>query len=316
MPTLTQLSYIVALHRTGHFRKAAEDCNVSQPTLSTQIQKAEAELGVTLFDRRSTPVRPTVPGRKLIELAREVLSAHERLIDASSTADVPSGPFTLGIIPTLAPYVLPYFLRTFAERHPRVSLTVVVRPTHVIVEDIGAQRMDGAILATPLTEPMLTGEVLFYDPFYVYAHERSPMLADDDVDLGHIDRSDLWLLEAGHCFRSQVVHLCGHADRSVLTNVSFEGGSFETLRALIDASSGFTLVPETYARTLPPDVRRARIRPFRDRVPTREISLVAHRFQWKTDILHVLAEAVRETAPRSLPRELGDGDVLPVPDRP
>ena len=313
MPTLTQLGYIVAVHRTGHFGRAAADCGVSQPTLSAQIAKAEAELGVTLLDRQSKPIRPTEPGRVLIELAREVLSAHDRLMAAARGRDALSGPFVLGVIPTLAPYVLPYFLPTFVERYPEVELTLLERPTEAIVEEIAAQRMDAAILATPLGEATLSKTVLFYDPFYVFAHRDSPVLEPgNDVDLASIDRGDLWLLEDGHCFRSQVVHLCGLHRREVLPSVSFEAGSFETLRALIDSSRGFTLVPETYARTLPTDVRLAQVRAFRDSIPTREVSLVAHRSQWKTDILEAITATVRELAPRSLPRELGEGEVLPI----
>jgi LysR family hydrogen peroxide-inducible transcriptional activator len=312
MPTLTQLTYLVALQRTGHFGKAAAECGVSQPTLSTQIAKAEDALGVTIFDRQTKPIQPTAPGRALLGLAAEVLSAHERLLAAAGGRNTPSGPFVLGVIPTLAPFVLPYFLPAFSERYPEVELTILERPTESIVEGIASQRMDAAILATPLGEATLTGTVLFYDPFYVFAHRGSPLLEADTVDLSRIDRSDLWLLEDGHCFRSQVVHLCGLDKREVLSNVSFEAGSFETLRALIDVSRGFTLVPETYARTLAREVRLGQIRPFRGRTPTREVSLVAHRAQWKTDILEAIAACVRERAPRSLPREPGESEVLPI----
>ncbi|MBX2803741.1 MAG: LysR family transcriptional regulator [Myxococcales bacterium] len=312
MPTLTQLSYIVALQRTGHFGRAAAECGVSQPTLSGQIQKAEHELGVALFDRQSKPIAPTTPGRAIISRALEVLAAHERLLAATGELDTPTGPFTLAVIPTLAPYVLPYFLQTFCQRCPQVELRVVERPTDIVVEQIGAQRVDGAILATPLGEPTLQRRVLFYDPFYVYAHPDSPLLTGSEVQLEDIDRGDLWLLEDGHCVRNQVVHLCGPHVRTILSAVRFDGGSFETLRALIDAAGGFTLVPETYARTLPKSVRTQQIRAFAGHTPTREVSLIAHRAQWKTSILTAIEAAVRDCAPRSLPRDPGEGEILPV----
>ncbi len=298
MPTLSQLTYIVAVHRTGHFGRAAEACHVSQPTLSAQIAKAEEELGVVLFDRRTKPIAATEPGRPLIELAGEVLAAHERLMAASAEVGQLSGRFTLGIIPTLAAYVLPWFLADFAERHPEIELTVRERPTEVIVRELGSQQMDAAILATPLEEPSITEIPLFQDPFYVYADEGSSLLDDDDeVDVSTLEEGSLWLLEDGHCFRNQVVYLCGLHERTVLGSVRMEGGSFESLRGLVDAAGGHTLIPETYAQTLPRTVRRKQIRPFAGSTPSREVSLVHHRSQWKTEVLQACRPACSTTCP-------------------
>lgn len=312
MPTLTQLEYIVALHRVGHFGRAAAACHVSQPTLSGQIAKAEDELGVVVFDRRSKPVVATEPGREIVRLARDVLVAHERLLAAAKGDRALSGTFSLGVIPTLAPYVLPWFLGPFAEAHPHVELTVLERTTDEIVREILALRMDAGLLATPLGEAGLDRHVLFYDPFYVYAHADSPLLDAGEVRVADIEQEDLWLLEDGHCFRNQMIHLCGLHTREVLGSVRFEAGSFETIRALIDRSRGCTLVPETYARTLPRDVQVQRVRPLREPIPTREVSLVALRAHWKTDIVDALVASVRTHAPRSLPREPGVGEVLPT----
>jgi LysR family hydrogen peroxide-inducible transcriptional activator len=312
VPTITQIEYIVALHRTGHFARAAAECGVSQPTLSAQLARAEEELGVVLFDRRARPVVPTEPGQRLIGMCQDVLRAHERLLAAAGETPSLSGSFTLGVIPTLAPYVLPWALGPFAERYPAVELTVLERTTAGIVEELHAMRMDAGLLATPLGEPGLDAQVLFYDPFYVYAQRGSDLLDRDEVAVDDIDRRALWLLQDGHCFRSQVVYLCGLEAREILGNIRFEAGSFETLRGLIDDAGGCTLIPETYARTLPADLRRERVRPLREPVPTREVSLVAHRDHYKTDIVGALARLLRERAPRSLLRELGSGEVMPI----
>lgn len=312
MPSITQLQYIVALHRTGHFGKAAAECHVSQPTLSSLIAKAEEELGVVLFDRRKKPVVPTEPGLGLIALAQEVVTAHERLIGAAAGAVDASGQLVLGVIPTLAPYVLPWFLGPFVERFPRISLTVVERTTEDIVDAIRALRMDVGILATPLGESALESRVLFYDPFYVYAAATSELLGADEVAVDDLDPTGLWLLEDGHCFRNQVIHLCGRHARRTLGTVRFEAGSFETLRALIDQAGGFTLVPESYARTLPPAVRLARIRPLREPAPVREVSLVSHRSSWKTAQIDACADLLRAHVPRCFPRERGASEVLPI----
>lgn len=286
---------------------------MSQPTLSAGIQKAEAELGVVIFDRQSRPVRPTGPGRRVLELAREVVSAHERLLAAAAGGlSKIGGPFTLGVIPTLAPYVLPWFLGPFAERHPEVDLTVLERPTDSIIQLIRAGRMDAAILATPLDEAALVEEVLFYDPFYVYARPDAALLDADEVELSALDPGGLWLLEDGHCFRAQVINLCGLHRRTVLASVRFAGGSFETLRGLIDRVGGYTLVPETFAMTLPQAVRTAQVRSIRHRVPTREVGLVHHRSSWKSDIRRALREAIDAGRPPALATELAEGEVLSI----
>lgn len=315
MPSVTQLQYIVAVHRTGSFGKAAVRCSVSQPTLSAQVARAEEELGVVIFDRRSRPVVPTEPGARLVALAVEVLAAHERLTAAAAGADRLCGSFTLGVIPTLAPYVLPWFLGPFAAAHPRIELTVLERTTDAIVEAIQGLHMDAGLLATPLDEPGFDTRVLFYDPFYVYAHADSPLLEADELAVSDLEGQGLWLLEDGHCFRDQVVHLCGIRSRGPIGNLIFEAGSFETLRGLIDGSGGCTLVPESYARTLPGPVRLARLRPFADPVPTREVSLIASRAHWKTEILDALAASLRTLAPRSLPRTPDGGVIVPVQPR-
>ena len=313
MPTISQLEYVLAVHKTGHFGRAAKELGVSQPTLSSQIQKVEQELGLTLFDRQAKPIALTEQGQQLLEHMRAVVVAHERLMTAASGSIAePAGPFSLGIIPTLAPYVLPWFLEPFAKEYPEVELTILERPTDVILSEIAGSRMDAAILATPLGEPSVEEQVLFYDPFYLYAHADEPLLGKDAVDVEDIDSGKLWLLEDGHCFRAQVINLCGFQDAKLLGSVQFAGGSFETLRHLIDAAGGYTLVPETYARTLPRSVRKRSVRPFANRVPTREVSIVSHRLSWKVAIRKALAQLVIDRMPRSLRAELAEEEVLPI----
>ncbi len=313
MPTITQLQYLLAVQQHAHFGRAAQACHVSQPTLSAGIRKVEEELGVVVFDRQARPVVPTEPGLRVLALAREVLAAHERLLAATAGGlSALGGPFSLGVIPTLAPYVLPWFLGPFAERYPGVELTLLERPTDTIVAELHANRMDAAILATPLSEPSIVEEILFYDPFYVYCRAGSPALDADEVELSDLDPGGLWLLEDGHCFRTQVVNLCGLHARTVLASVRFAGGSFETLCGLIDENGGYTLVPETFAMTLPVAVRRAQVRPIRDRIPTREVGLVHHRSSWKSDIRRALLDVLHARRPAALAAELAEGEVLSI----
>lgn len=312
MPTITQLEYVLAVHRHGHFGRAAEACGVSQPTLSAQIQKAEEELGITIFARDRKPVGPTDKGRALIEQAQVVVSAHERLLRLAKGAfEQVAGELALGVIPTLAPYVVPWFLEAFVERYPLVDLSIVERPTDALLEDLHRGRLDVGLLATPVHEPSVKERVLFYDPFYVYAAPHDPILEQDEVEPSDLDGERLWLLEDGHCVRNQTVALCGVDECRPLSTVRFEAGSFETLRHLIDRSSGYTLLPETYARLLPRDRRRSQIRPFTAPTPTRAVGLAFPKSSWKSDLIDALEQTLRASVPRSL-REVPDTqDVLP-----
>jgi LysR family hydrogen peroxide-inducible transcriptional activator len=313
MPTISQLSYILAVNKSGHFGRAAKSVGVSQPTLSAQIHKVEDELGFAIFDRQARPTALTERGAALIEHAQAVVSAHENLLRlAAGELDDVSGEFSLGIIPTLAPYVLPWFLQHFAERHPGVKLAVVERPTDDILELIGQSQLDAGILATPLHETSIHEMVLFYDPFYLYAQADEDVLDVDELDVDTLDPKKLWLLEDGHCVRAQVINFCGIDERVHLGSVTFSAGSFETIRNLIDSSQGYTVVPETYARKLPRTARQANVRAFAGRTPTREVSLVHHRMSWKTDILAALEESIRKNIPRSLRQVGADGEVLSI----
>lgn len=315
MSSISQLEYVVAVYRMGHFGRAAAACHVSQATLSAQIAKLESELGVILFDRRAKPIVPTEPGERILRLAQEVVAAHSRLVAAAGGLHPLTGRVTLGIIPTLASTVVPWFLPAFAASYPDAELIVVERTTAEIIAGIQGMRLDAGLLVTPLAEPGIEKRVVFYDAFYGYAHEASTFLRSEEIDVSDVARDDLWLLEDGHCFRNQVVHLCGAHRRSVLGGVRFDAGNFETLRGLIDRAGGCTLFPESYVRTLPNDVRRRQVRPFRGRVPTREVSVVGHRQHWKGDLLDALAACLRQHAPRYLPREPENTKIVPaLPD--
>jgi LysR family hydrogen peroxide-inducible transcriptional activator len=312
MPSISQLEYVVAVHRLGHFGRAAAACHVSQATLSAQVGKLEDELGVIVFDRRSKPIVPSEPGERIVRLAQEVVAAHARLVAAAGGLHPLTGRVALGIIPTLASTVLPWFLPAFASAYPEVELMVMERTTAEIVSELHAMRLDAGLLVTPLEQPTLEKRVTFYDPFYVYAHVSSKLLVSDEVDIGELALEDLWLLEDGHCFRNQVVHLCGAHRRTVLGAVRFDAGNFETLRGVIDRVGGCTLFPETFASTLPAEVRRRQVRTFAGTVPTREVSVVGCRQHWKAELLDALAACLRAHAPRYLPREPERAAIVPI----
>jgi len=207
--TLVQLEYIIAVDTWRHFATAAAKCFVTQPTLSMQIQKLEEELGVRLFDRSKVPVVPTVEGVEIIQQARVVLKEAERLGEiVRERKGEMVGELRLGILPTVAPYLLPLFLSSFLQQYPGIRLTVIELTTEAIVERLKKNLLDAGVLVTPLHEPGIFEQPLFYEEFVVYvspaepAYKKRYVLADD-IDVRH-----LWLLEEGHCLRSQIMHLC------------------------------------------------------------------------------------------------------------
>ena len=294
--TLTQLDYIVAIDTHRHFATAAEHCHVTQPTLSMQIQKLEDELGVLLFDRSKHPVIPTDTGQVIVAQAREVLQAARRIPElARDSRDEVGGELRVGIIPTLAPYLLPHFIGPFMARYPAVTVQLQEVLTDQILERLRTNRLDVGLVVTPLREGNLTEIPLFAEPFMVYAAHGNPLLQKPALTPADLTAEGLWLLSEGHCFRDQVVNLCGgnHGGRATLR---YETGSLETLVKLIDRQDGFTLLP--YLATLDFDpARRARLRAFAGEPPTRQVSLVMHRSFLKRSLINALKREIMANMP-------------------
>ncbi|MFC5411567.1 LysR substrate-binding domain-containing protein [Larkinella bovis] len=299
--TLSQLEYIVAVDTHRHFATAADHCHVTQPTLSMQIQKLEDELGMLLFDRSKQPVVPTETGQIILDQAREVLRAARRIpeIVKESREDF-SGELRLGIIPTLAPYLLPYFIGQFIGRYPAVTVQIQEMMTEQVLERLKNGLIDVGIVVTPLDENGLLEVPLFYEPFVLYAANSHPLFQKATVSAGDLKSDGLWLLTEGHCFRNQVVSLCGTDKRQTGSQpLRYETGSLETLIKLIDKQDGFTLLP--YLATVDMDeTRKARIRPFDAPQPVREVSLVMHRSFLKRKLIDVFKQEILTHLPPEL----------------
>ncbi len=285
---LQQLEYLVALDAHRHFGRAAAECYVTQPTLSMMVQKIEEELGVKFFDRSRHPIVPTEAGERLLGQARVILREVERLREMARLEEQSlSGELRIGIIPTLSPYLMPLFLPSFVEQYPGIHLKITERVTDTLVEGLHKGFLDAAILATPLGDPMLKEEVLFYEAFVVYSshYYSKEYLLPEDIDVG-----ELWLLEEGHCLRSQIVQLCDLRSRQHPA-VEYQSGSLETLKHLVDAQHGVTILPELATLTLTSE-QRAKVKRFAPPEPMREISLVTHRQGVKERLLSVLRQAI------------------------
>ena len=299
--TLQQLEYIIAVDNYRHFLRAAEKCFVTQATLSMMIQKLEEELGVKIFDRSKQPVKPTVVGVKIIAQARRIISESERIkeIIKEEKGEV-SGVLKIGIIPTLAPYLVPLFLREFTNAYPLIKLVINEHTTSGIIQGLKNGQIDAGILATPLNDASLKEKILFYEKYFLYVNDNEKGFNKQYVLPSDIDIDRLWLLEEGHCMRSQILNLCELKKRhQVDEKLHYEAGSIETLKNLVEKNFGITIIPElaTFNLSKP---QKKRIRFFKSPTPVREISTVIHREYVKDKLIEALNEVILSVIPDEL----------------
>lgn len=299
MPSITQLEYIVAVDTARHFGRAALACQVSQPGLSAQIQKLEETLGTPIFDRQKKPIVPTVAGEDVLVIARSILREHQRLVHyCQSRGTELAGPFALAVVPTIAAQVLPLFLNSFAVKHPKVELSIREMQTDTILQQLRDDKIDAAIAATPLGERGMRERPLYYEPFHAYFAAGHPLLAKAKIRESQLDPQELWLLNDGHCLRTQVATACSRDNTSDNHgNVRFEAGNLDTLRQLVRKGDGYTLLPDLFVRQLQKSECRNHVRPMFKPVPTREVSLVFRRGHYKSDIIRALFDAIQEHLP-------------------
>jgi LysR family hydrogen peroxide-inducible transcriptional activator len=302
MPTITQIKYILAVDRHRHFGEAARASSVSQPSLSMQIQKAEEELGVVLVDRTQKPIMRTEKGTAVIEQAKIIFEEHQKLLTiGSESSNKIKGSIRIGIIPTLTPYIVPLFIEDFATTYPEVSLVIDELKTEDIVKGLREDQLDGAILVTPLGEVGLRERFLFSEPFLYYGNPEFELTKRKSVSVKNLQPENLWLLQDGHCFKNQVINYCSLPQQtSKLGKVQFAGGNIETLRYLVKKTKSYTLVPYLFSEGLDSSEKKAMIRPFTGVTPTREVSFVFRRDQWKKSLLDVFVETVKKSIPAKL----------------
>lgn len=290
---IQQLEYIVALDIYRNHVKAANHCNVTQPTLSMMVKKLEEELNVKIFDRSAQPLKPTPTGEMIISKARQILQEIKNLKEfIRDEKDSIEGEFRLGVIPTLAPYLLPKFLNSFLEKNPGTSFTVTEMQTQDILDYLKTDRLDLAILVTPLDDKEIREIPIFYEPILLYTSEHLNYFKQEKINLKSLSLESLWLLEEGHCFRGQVMNLCSAKERKSANRLNYQSGSFETLKAMIDNDYGYTLIPEMAV-----NVKSKHVKRFVEPEPVREISLAVHTGFVKEALLHKIREAILKVIP-------------------
>ena len=292
--TLQQLEYIVALDTHRHFVTAAEHCYVTQPTLTLQIKKLENEMGTIIFDRTKQPIIPTAAGELIISKARQILREANQLKDiVNQQKDSLSGTFRIGVIPTIAAYLVPRFLNHFVENNPKTKLIIREVESNQIIHELNNDTLDIGLMATPLEENNLREVPLYNEPFLLYTSTLHPYYHKADMSPSEISAKGLWLLTEGHCLRNQVLNICNEKNAKS-THFTYESGSIETLKNLVKHNMGYTLVPEL---SVIDDLDDQRIKRFIAPEPVREISLVVHNSFNKEAIIERLGESIKKDLP-------------------
>jgi LysR family hydrogen peroxide-inducible transcriptional activator len=309
--TLVQLEYIVALDTYRSFGIAAEKCFVTQPTMSMQVQKLEEELGIKLFDRSKQPITPTDIGIEVIEQARTILKESYKLKELiNNQKSVISGELRIGIIPTLAPYLMPQIISAFMKKYPDVQLVIWEYMTDQIVSELKNGLLDCGILSTPLEDKSLQESPLFYESFVAYLSKSSPLTSKKTLQASDINLDDLWLLNEGHCMRNQILNICNRKKSTEVRAFEYNTDSVETLKKMVEMNKGITLLPELSVSDF--SVKQLdRIRYFKSPQPTREISIVTHRNFLKRRLIMALEKEILDAIPKRM-RNKNKKEVLEI----
>ena len=297
--TLQQLEYIVAVCRMRHFARAAEQCGVTQPTLSAMVQKLEAELGLKLFERSSQQVTPTRIGLRVVEQAEEVLAAAARvkeLVDEERHSL--AGTFRLGVLPTIAPYLLPRFFPRLRKEHPETDLRVTELKTADICRALREGTLDAAVLVSLPDMEDYEQVPLYYEQFIVYVSREDPLFACRSVRTADLEDEQLWLLDEGHCFRDQLVKFC-NIKSACDSKTTYSLGSIETFMRMVEAGQGITFIPELALDQLTSSQKEL-VRPFAIPIPTREIVMLTTKNFIRQGIKKMVIDEIRRSVPQRM----------------
>ncbi|MEJ2375387.1 MAG: hydrogen peroxide-inducible genes activator [Pseudolabrys sp.] len=292
MTTLRQLRYLASLARHRHFGRAAEDCAVTQPALSMQIRELERELGADLVERRPGEIVLTDIGVEVAERAEQILTATRDLVAFARHRNVLSGQLRLGIIPTLAPYVLPRVLPGLQAAYPRLRLEVRETQTAILLDELGRGALDVVMLALPPDGADVETLMLFDDRFLLAVPVRDPRPARKRVGVADVDQSRLILLEEGHCLRDQALAFCGNPRRDQPAGLG--ATSLTTVMQMVVNGYGVTLVPEVAVDAELHD-NRVKLLRFAEPEPARSIGLAWRHTSPRAKDFQALGEVVTET---------------------
>lgn len=286
--TITQLNYVLAIAEHKNFTKAAEKCFVTQPTLSTQIQKLEDELGILIFDRTKKPIELTDVGKKIVNQAKNIVNESDRIQDiVDQQKGFIGGEFRIGMIPTIMPTLLPMFLKAFIKKYPKVKLIIEELTTEDIITKLKDGHLDAAIAATPLENENIKERVLYFEPFVGYIPKDHHLHTKKKIEVSDLEIEGMLLLEDGHCFRDGVINLCKTFKSHTDDKFQLESGSIETLIKLSNEGLGMTLIPYLHTLDLN-DKLKENLHFFNEPTPAREVSIIYPKNELKMQIIDAL----------------------------
>ena len=292
---LKDLRYLVAVADTRHFGRAAERSFVSQPTLSAQLKKLEEYLGVQLIERAPKRVSLTAAGEQIVERARRILEAGEEIVElAKGHRDPLAGRLKLALLPTIGPYLLPNVAAKLRKSLPRLELMLYEYQTDVMLEKLHAGEIDVGILAFPVPMDGLDSFELYKEPFMVALPANHRLASRASIRVEDLNHETLLLLEDGHCLRDQALDICSSAD--VHEKQDFRATSLETLRQMVAAGVGITLLPELAGRGAYGAARGVTIKPFVKPIPARTIGAVWRKSSARREAIHALAKQIEANA--------------------
>ncbi|MBP3356940.1 MAG: LysR family transcriptional regulator [Rikenellaceae bacterium] len=295
--TIVQLEYLLAVANFGSFSIASEHCFVTQPSLSMQIKTLEEELGVTLLDRSKKPVIPTQAGEVVLERARRTLAAYNNIREAvNEMKGEVSGHLSLGVIPTVAPYLLHKFLPRFMSRYPKVELEIREMVTADICAALNRDAIDTALVSSGTCPENIAEQELFNDRFFAYVSPLNPLYERSSIRIEDLESRELAVMSEGHCLRNQVLELCPGAGSGNI--IRYESGSIETLMRIVDCTGGVTVVPEMVTEFIP-EARRSQLKPLAKGALSRKISLVVRRTYVKSSVIAALKGCILESVTKS-----------------
>ena len=297
--TLQQLEYILAVNQFRHFAKAAEYCRVTQPTLSAMIQKLEEELDTRIFDRSQQPVCPTPVGIHIIEQAQNILVQANRIKNIiEEEKHSLTGTFKLGILPTVAPYLLPRFFPQLMKKYPDLDIRVVEMKTNDIKKALQTGEIDAGIVASLAGMEELQQTPLFYEQFFAYVSREDALFNNEVIRTSDLNGEQLLLLDEGHCFRDQLVRFC-QMKSARASQLAYHLGSMETFMRMVESGKGVTFIPELAVLQLG-DAQKELVRSFAIPCPTRQVVLLTN----KNFIRHTLLEVLVKEIKLSVPKEM------------
>ena len=297
--TLQQLEYILAVNQFRHFAKAAEYCRVTQPTLSAMIQKLEEELDTRIFDRSQQPVCPTPVGIHIIEQAQNILVQANRIKNIiEEEKHSLTGTFKLGILPTVAPYLLPRFFPQLMKKYPDLDIRVVEMKTNDIKKALQTGEIDAGIVASLAGMEELQQTPLFYEQFFAYVSREDALFNNEVIRTSDLNGEQLWLLDEGHCFRDQLVRFC-QMKSARASQLAYHLGSMETFMRMVESGKGITFIPELAVLQLD-GTQKELVRPFAIPCPTRQIIMLTNRSFIRNTLLKTITQEITAAVPKEM----------------